>query len=223
MTYYYYIKAVNSTGESDYSSSKSATTQSSSGGGGGTTKPSTPTGVTATALSSTSIRITWNPVEGATSYKIYSPDTAGSNTGFKLIDTVYTNSYTDSAVKAGQTWYYRVSAVNSFGESAQSSSVSAKANNPLPAPTNVVAAHADYASRLNTSRNSIQITWNAVSGAAGYNVYMYVTYLGGYWEKINYSIVTGTSYNHTGLTPATSYSYIVKAVDSGGGEGTAST
>jgi fibronectin type 3 domain-containing protein len=186
-----------------------------------TTKPNTPAGVTATALTSTSIRISWDAVPGAASYKIYRPETAGSSSAFVALGTAATNSYTDSTVKASQTWYYKVSAVNSIGESAQSASVSAKTPDPLSKPDNVVAAHADYASRRNTSRTSIKITWSAVSGAASYNVYEYVTYLGGSWEKVGSA--TGTEWTHTGLQPATSHSYIVKAVDSGGTEGAAST
>jgi fibronectin type 3 domain-containing protein len=183
--------------------------------------PNTPTGVTATALTSTSIRISWNAVPGAVSYKIYAPDTPGSSSNFDLIGTSTTNSYTDSFPGASETWYYKVSAVNSIGESAQSISVSAKTPNPLNAPTNVVAAHADYASRLNTSRTSIKITWNAVFGAVSYNVYEYVTYLGGYWDKVGSA--SGPEWTHTGLQPATSHSYIVKAVDSGGTESAASS
>ncbi|MDR0758982.1 MAG: fibronectin type III domain-containing protein, partial [Treponema sp.] len=56
-------------------------------GGETISKPSVPTGVKATALSSTSIRITWNAVSGATSYKIYSPETSGSASNFVELDT----------------------------------------------------------------------------------------------------------------------------------------
>jgi hypothetical protein len=92
----------------------------------------------------------------------------------------------------------------------------------LSKPTNVTAAHADYASRKNTSRNSIKITWSPVSGAVSYDVYEWVTYLGGYWEYVAMN-VTGTEYTHTGLNPATSHSYMVCAVGIGGYEGNEST
>jgi hypothetical protein len=124
-TYYYYIKAVNGAGESGYSSFDSATTSSSGGGGGGNTIPSTPTGVTATP-SSSGITISWTAVTGATSYKVYAPNDPGYSSNFELLDTVTTNSYFDDYPLAGETWYYKVSAVNSAGESAQSSAVSAK-------------------------------------------------------------------------------------------------
>jgi hypothetical protein len=57
---------------------------------------------------------------------VYCPDYPDSSSNFKLLDTVTTNSYTDNYPLAGETWYYKVSAVNSAGESAQSSYVSAK-------------------------------------------------------------------------------------------------
>jgi hypothetical protein len=53
-------------------------------------------------------------------------------------------------------------------------------------------------------------------------VYEYVTYIGGSWEKVG-SVTGATEWTHTGLQPATSHSYIVKAVDAGGAEGVAST
>jgi fibronectin type 3 domain-containing protein len=215
-TYNIFVEAGNSAGRSSSSNQVTATTLPPS-------LPSTPTGVTATALGSAGIRISWNPVAGATGYRIYSPNTAGSNSNFQLLDTTTSTSYTDSLLSANQTWFYRVSAFNSVGESSQSSSVSARTSAPLPGPTNVIAAHADYTSRRNTSRNSILITWNAVPGAVSYNVYYWVTFLGGYWERASFSPVTGTSFNHTGLTPATSYSYNVRAVDASGGEGNNST
>jgi hypothetical protein len=99
-----------------------------------------------------------------------------------------------------------------------SSSKPTLSSSKLSAPTNVTAAHADYESRKNTSRNSIKITWSPVSGAVSYDVYEYVTSLGGYWEYVAMN-VTGTEYTHTGLSPATSHSYMVCAVGIGGYEG----
>jgi len=171
-TYYYYIKAKNSAGESGFSSFSFATTQSS---GGGVSIPSTPTGVSATALSSTSIRITWNAVSGATSYRIYSPNFPGSTTGFSQIGTSTSTSYTDTYPLAGETWYYRVTAVNSAGESPQSVSVFATTSGggggvTIPsAPTGVTAV------RNPRSSEYVTISWNTVSGATGYRLYYSTT------------------------------------------------
>jgi hypothetical protein len=115
-TYYYYIKATNSAGSSGYSSYDYATTQSS---GGGTNVPSAPTGVTATAQSSSSIRVTWNSVNGATSYKVY---WAKSSYGtYDLDGTTTTTSWTSNGWYPSSTGYFKVTAVNSAGESNYSS------------------------------------------------------------------------------------------------------
>lgn len=65
------------------------------------------------------------------------------------------------------------------------------------------------------STSTIALAWNAVSGAAGYDVYR-----GG--AKVNAALVGGTAYTDSGLASGTSYSYTVKAVTSGGAASTAS-
>jgi fibronectin type 3 domain-containing protein len=180
-------------------------------------KPTTPTGVSATALTSTSIQIAWNAVPAAVTYKIYVPVDQSSSEDFVLKTTVTTNSYIDNTVKASQTCLYKVSADNRAGESGLSASVSAKTPDPLGRPESVAAAHVDYPLRPNSSRTSIRIAWEAVSDAVGYNVYEAV---GGTWQKVGST--TRTWWEHTGLSPSTSHRYMVKAVDSGGTEGAAS-
>jgi poly(3-hydroxybutyrate) depolymerase len=64
--------------------------------------------------------------------------------------------------------------------------------------------------------SSVALAWNSVSGAAGYNVYR-----GG--TQANPSVLTALAYTDTGLASGTSYSYTVRAVDSGGAAGAAST
>ncbi len=78
----------------------------------------------------------------------------------------------------------------------------------LPAPTGVNTSSA--------TSSSMKIGWNAVTGAAGYNVYR-----GG--NKVNAQLVDVTNFTDTGLASGTSYSWTVKAVDSNSAEGAAST
>jgi hypothetical protein len=88
--------------------------------------PSTPTGVSASALSSSSIRISWNaPSSGSTPayYRIYR--STSSYGTYTILDDVYGYSYTDNRLSASTTYYYKVSAYNSYGQSSQSSAVSA--------------------------------------------------------------------------------------------------
>lgn len=93
------------------------------GGGGSTSKPNTPTGVTATAGSSY-ITVTWNSISGADNYNVYR-STSASGT-YSFVSTAYSTTYTDYNVNAGTTYYYKVTAENSAGESSKSSYASAK-------------------------------------------------------------------------------------------------
>lgn len=91
------------------------------GGGGSTTVPNAPTGVTATnsgTSSNPNVRISWNSVSTATSYKIYRSSSA-SGTYSQLGSTTNTY-YNDSNPMSGYN-YYKVKAVNSAGESSYSS------------------------------------------------------------------------------------------------------
>lgn len=86
--------------------------------------PSAPTGLEATADDG-QVTISWNEVSGATSYNIYWSTTPGvtKSTGQKIPGV--TSSYTHTGLTNGTTYYYVVTAVNSTGESAESSEVSA--------------------------------------------------------------------------------------------------
>ena len=77
----------------------------------------------------------------------------------------------------------------------------------LPAPTGVATSSA--------SASSMTVSWNAVTGAASYNVYRNAS-------KTNALPVTATSYSDTGLAAATTYSWTVKAVDGNNAESVSS-
>ncbi|OJV40734.1 MAG: hypothetical protein BGO29_05880, partial [Bacteroidales bacterium 36-12] len=91
-----------------------------------TSAPSTPTGVNVEYQSSNNRNyLTWNSVSGATSYKIYWSNTSGvSQTNTNTPDVTYSTAYGHSGVVPGYTYYYRVAAVNSAGESVLSTEVS---------------------------------------------------------------------------------------------------
>jgi glycosidase/fibronectin type 3 domain-containing protein len=65
--------------------------------------------------------------------------------------------------------------------------------------------------------SQISLAWNAVAGAAGYNIY-HSPLSGGGWVKVNGSPLSGTSYTDTGLTNARTYYYMVRALDAAGNE-----
>jgi poly(3-hydroxybutyrate) depolymerase len=78
----------------------------------------------------------------------------------------------------------------------------------LPAPTGVATS--------NATTSSMRISWNAVSGAASYNLYRA-------GNKVNAMPITTTSFTDSALAAGTQYSWTVKAADSNGAQGAAST
>jgi fibronectin type 3 domain-containing protein len=163
--YYYKVSAYNSAGESSKSSYVYDKTLDIE-----PPVPAIPTGVTAEAQSSSSIYIKWNSVSGASGYKIYRAASASGDYSHLVRDTTATIC-TDSGLSPG-TYYYKVSAYNSAGESSQSSYVYAKTLDNVPAaPTGVTAS---------ASSDSISVTWNSVSEASGYKIYRAASASGDY-------------------------------------------
>lgn len=66
------------------------------------------------------------------------------------------------------------------------------------------------------SANSINVSWNAVSGATSYEVWYEI---GWSTDKNQAGSVSSTNYTHTGLQANTTYWYYVKAVNSAGASG----
>ena len=141
------------------------------------------------------ITVTWNPVAGATKYKIYRKTGSGGWTG--LADVTGT-SYLDTAVTGGTTYTYTVKAYVGGWTGFDSKGVSAAAKEVFGTPVLKSAA---------AGSDGITVTWNAVAGATKYKVYR-KTGSGG-WTAL--ADVTGTSFLDTAVTGGTTYTYTVKA------------
>ena len=94
----------------------------------GTSPPPAPTGLTATP-GDFQVSLTWNTSAGAESYNVHRSTTSGA-LYTTIATSVTANSYTDTGLNNGTTYYYVVSAVNSFGESAASNEAGAKPQAP---------------------------------------------------------------------------------------------
>jgi len=190
-TYYYYIRAV-SGGIEGAKSEPSIM---------GKTMAAAPTGVSASAISASSINISWNPVSSALNYKIYYEQGTSSNK--ILLEQVTGTSYTHTGLLSNTSYRYYIIATNSEGDGAYSTAASATT---LPAAPSGISATA-----LSTS--SISITWNPVTGAT-YRVYYTVGSSTG-TKMLASSTVNGTSYTHNGLSDNTVYYYFITSVING--------
>ena len=192
-TYYYRVKACNDAGLSPYSNIVSGKVKSV------TPKPSAPVVKIGNSASSGKPMLTWNAVSGATSYKVYRA--TSQNGTYSLLGTVTATSYTNTGAKAGVTYYYKVKAVNSAGESAYSNTVSGRTT-----VTTLTMGHSSTSGKP-------QLTWKAVSGATSYKVYRATTKNGAY------SVINTTkarTYTNTGAALGTTYYYKVEALNAAG-------
>ena len=202
-TYYYKVRALKSDGTAGtWSSIVSVTYRAASTG-----TLSAPT-VTGGNDSQGRPTLKWNAVSGAAKYEVYR---ARSKDGdYIKYSTVTGTSYTNiSYIENGNTYYYKVRALKSDGTAgAWSSVVSVTYKQTLSAPT---------VTGGNDAQGRPTLTWNAVSGAAKYEVYRARSMNGDY---IKYSTVTGTSYTNTSyIENGNTYYYKVRALKSDGTAG----
>ena len=202
-TYYYKVRALDANGTAGaWSSIVSVTYRAASTGTlsapavtGGNDSQGRPT-------------LKWNAVSGAAKYEVYR---ARSKDGdYIKYATVTGTSYTNTSyIENGNTYYYKVRALDANGTAgAWSSIVSVTYKQTLPAPT---------VTGGNDSQGRPTLKWKAVSGAAKYEVYRARSKDGDY---IKYSTTTGTSYTNTSyIENGNTYYYKVRALDANGTAG----
>ena len=196
--YFYVVSALNSAGESANSAEVNATPAAPA------TVPAVPVNLVATA-GNAQVSLVWTASTGATSYHVKRATVSGGP--YAQVSAPASANFTDSGLTNGTKYFYVVSAVNSAGESANSAAVSATPAAPIaiPATPTGLAATAGNA--------QVSLTWNASTGATGYNVKR-ATVSGGPYSQI--AAPTTANYTDTGLTKGRPYYYVVSAVNSAG-------
>jgi hypothetical protein len=173
-----------------------------------TTAPSVPTGVTATAPSSSEVDLSWLPssdpdAAGVGAYVVSRDGTAIATLGASV------TSYRDTAVGANTSYSYTVAAFDFAGNYSAASdpavvtTPAAPADNPPSVPGGVTASA--------VSAYEVDVSWTASTDADG-------TGLAGYLVARDGTTVAtvganATGYADTTVSPATSYTYTVTAFD----------
>ncbi|MFE9927733.1 chitinase [Streptomyces sp. NPDC005533] len=136
------------------------------GGPGQPQPPAAPTGLTATATSSSSVSLNWTAVPGATSYAVHRDGAAPLSVG--------SAPATVTGLAASTTYTFRVSAVNAAGESPQSAPASVTTTagggggGGLPAHALVGYLHASFANGSGYVRMAdVPASWDVVNLAFG--------------------------------------------------------
>lgn len=210
--YRYRIRAVNTKNNaSDYSSIAAATT---SGGGGDTTPPTMPSGLGATAVSSSQINLSWTGSTdnvGVVNYRVERCQGAGCST-FGQIATPTGTTYSDPGLSASTSYSYRVRAADAvpnfsgYSNTATATTSGAGDTQAPTAPSGLVVIAA--------SSNEIDLAWSASTDNVGVTSYLIERCQGGgcsTFSQVGTSATT--SYYDTGRSPTTSYSYRVRAKD----------
>lgn len=167
--------------------------------------PSVPTGLVATAVSSSQINLNWNAstdtsgvmYSGMSKYRV-------RRGGSFLVDVNHpTLTYSNTGLSSFTNYSYTVSALDVAGnESAQSASANATTFNvSLPAQVTGLTATA-------VSASQIDLSWNAASGATTYTVRRAGTVI--------QTGLNGLTYSNGGLAASTNYSYTVAGVNAAG-------
>ena len=212
--YSYRVRANDAAGNnSGYSNSASATTPAAAD----TTPPTAPTNLAATAASATQINLSWTASTdnvGVTGYKVERCSGAGCS-NFVQIATPTGITFNDTGLTASTSYSYRVRANDAAGNNsaysntASTTTPAAADTTPPTAPTNLTATAA--------STTQINLSWTASTDNVGVTGYKVERCTGAACANfVQIATPTGITFNDTGLTAFTSYSYRVRANDAAG-------
>lgn len=193
------------------------------GGSGGVTvtvlvPPSAPSGLTAGAISTSEIDLSWT--DNATNEDGFRIERcAGSGcSNFAQIGTVGAGvtMYQDVGVANGTSYTYRVIAYNAIASSAYSNSASATAMNPPAAPSGLSATP--------ISSSQVTLAWTDNAGnEEGYRIERCSGSGCSAFSQIGTVGADVTSYQDLGVGAGTSYTYRVRAYNSGASSSTSNT
>ncbi len=203
--YRYRVRAIDAAGNlGAYSPIAQATTQ----GVPDTTAPSVPTGLTGTGTSTSQISLSWTASSdnvAVAGYKIYRNGTQ--------VGTSATASFQDSGLALSTSYTYTVSAYDAASNnSAQSASAVASTLPDTTAPS----VPTNLATQV-VSSTQVNLTWTLSTddvSVTGYKIYR---------DNALINTVTVTPVQDAGLTPGTTYSYAISAIDAAGNESAKTT
>ena len=211
-SYTYRVRATDAAGNlSPYSGTTSTTTLTVD-----TTPPSQPGTPTANAVSGSEIDLSWgasNDNVGVTGYLVERCQGVGCS-NFTQIATPTGTSYKDTGLSASTSYTYRVRATDAAGNlstySGTATTTTLTVDTTPPSQPGTPTANA-------VSGSEIDLSWGASNDNVGVTGYLVERCQGvGCSNFTQIATPTGTSYNDTGLSASSSYTYRVRATDAAG-------
>lgn len=207
--YTLYVRAFDAAGNRGTAASVAKTTAASAD----TTAPSAVTGLAAGTPTSSTIPLTWTAATdnvAVTGYEYTTNGTTWVSTGSTA------TSYTVTGLTASTAYTVQVRAFDAAGNKGASASVTA--TTAAAADTTAPTAPTNLAGTAGTT--TMDLSWTASTDAVGVTGYRVSKDNGATWIT---SAVTGTTYQVTGLTASTSYTFAVAARDADGNWSTNAT
>ena len=169
--------------------------------------PGKVTGVKLLSNTTNSLKIRWDKESGVTGYKIYR---ATSKDGkYIYVDKVSnksSNTYTDTKLLSGKTYYYKIRAYKTVGDETLYGEYSKVFSGKTKYPSQVrnLKQNSSY-------KTSIKLSWDKASYASGYRIYRSTSKDGDYKKVGELSGSTKTSFTDKKLSPGKTYYYKVRA------------
>lgn len=162
--YTYRVRAYNAAGDSDPTNDAAAMTLTPA-------PPTAPDSLTATAISSTQINLSWaDRSNNETGFRIERSTGGGA---YSLIATTGANavSYPSTGLTANTSYSFRVRAYNADGESADSNAATATTPGAAPAAPGSFTGVASYTGTgKNKTLTGVALSWVDVANNTGYNI-----------------------------------------------------
>ena len=179
------------------------------------TPPTAPSNLTATAISTSQINLSWTASTdnvGVTGYLVERCLGAGCTNFVQIFSSPFLTTFSDTGLSASTSFSYRVRATDAasnlsgYSNVASATTQTAADSTPPTAPSNLTATP--------ISTTQLNLSWTASTDNVGVTGYLVERCQGvGCSNFAQIATPAGTTYNDTGLTAATSYSYRVRATD----------